>query len=145
MKIDYSEVTNLNSTYSNRIEDWKKKLTEKDGIILELRKKITELEAEIEKLKSELVSKSIYYQIFKNNFCSVSNKDKILLEKEKMITDLNNQIAKLNADITNLKSQLDSATHGFENAKGILEKEILVRFQNNYVLYLNSMMHAHRN
>ena len=59
MKIDYSEVTNLNSTYSNRIEDWKKKLTEKDGIILELRKKITELEAEIEKLKSELVSKSI--------------------------------------------------------------------------------------
>ena len=63
MKIDYSEVTNLNSTYSNRIEDWKKKLTEKDGIILELRKKITELEAEIEKLKSELVSKSIYYQI----------------------------------------------------------------------------------
>ena len=59
VKIDYSEVTNLNSTYSNRIEDWKKKLTEKDGIILELRKKITELEAEIEKLKSELVSKSI--------------------------------------------------------------------------------------
>ena len=53
VKIDYSEVTNLNSTYSNRIEDWKKKLTEKDGIILELRKKITELEAEIEKLKSE--------------------------------------------------------------------------------------------
>ena len=55
MKIDYSEVTNLNSTYSNRIEEWKKNLTEKDGIILELRKKITELEAEIEKLKSELV------------------------------------------------------------------------------------------
>jgi len=104
VSIDRKEIKNLESTYSSQIDDWKKKLEDKDKLINELKKKISQLEAQIEELKM-----------------SLSNKDKIINEKEKTISDLNMELAKLNAEIASLKSQLASANTGFENAKKIWE------------------------
>jgi len=107
VSIDRKEIKNLESTYSSKIDEWKKKLDDKDELINELKKKISQLEAQIEELKM-----------------SLSNKDKIINEKEKTIADLNTELAKLNAEIASLKSQLATANTGFENAKKIWELNV---------------------
>jgi len=108
VKIDRTEIKNLDSTYNGQINDLKKSLADKDKIIAELKAKIDFLEREIEKLKD-----------------SLSNKEKVIIEKEKTIGDLTSELAKLNAELASLKSQLASTNAGFENSKKLLEKEIM--------------------
>ena len=130
MKIDRTEIKNLDSTYNGQINDLKNSLADKDKIIAELKAKIDFLEREIEKLKDRYEYKLCLLSSIKMlivNISSLSNKEKVIIEKEKTIGDLTSELAKLNAELASLKSQLASANTGFANSKKFIEKEIMVK------------------
>merc|ERR1712198_45244 len=107
VNIDQKEIKNLKTEYGDEITEKIRKLDKKDKQIIDLEKKITQLEAQKKALE-----------------ISLSDKEKIINDLKRTIAVLNAEKAKLTGEIACIKSKLTTSDSNFENFKVVWELKL---------------------